>query len=188
MTSKEISAEEMNAGVRSFYEGLRDIAPGGPDAADKIIQDLDNPSGQDAYLKLFTELSVNNFPAALSAMETQLPELTGDLLHSADGRANAGRHIIKALQKQICTDQRVSKELRDALNQAKKQNIMITDPTAVSIMVTAAGALSVAIASLFSAAFAAIMAPLIGGVALFIMRVGVDAFCGWAEEQGKPKN
>jgi hypothetical protein len=50
------------------------------------------------------------------------------------------------------------------------------------LSVGVASVVAVAIASVLPVALAAVASPVIGGIALLLMQVGVDGFCAWSKE------
>jgi hypothetical protein len=85
-------------------------------------------------------------------------------------------HLLRAFRNRICASKQI---IRDAIKQANATDVKLTSPTVAGISTGIASAISVAIAQLFPASFAVVAAPLIGGIALFIMEVTVDGFCEW---------
>ena len=96
--------------------------------------------------------------------------------------SSLGKFIFEAFRDRICVDPKTSKALRDALAKAGKQGVKIMDPTTANLSVGAASLVAVAVASLLPATIAAVGAPVIGGVTLLILQIGLDGFCRWTRQ------
>ncbi len=121
-------------------------------------------------------------------MRELLSEQRGSLLSDDEALAmlsyyhyefNLGKFVFEAFRERICSDPRTSKAVRDAIAQAKRAGVQLTDPTVTGLSVGAASMVAVTVASHLTPVLAAVGAPVIGGMALLLMQVGVDGFCRW---------
>jgi hypothetical protein len=94
--------------------------------------------------------------------------------------SSIGKFIFEAFRDRICGDEKTSKAVREAIAAAKKAGVKLTEPTTAHISVGAASVVAVAVASRMSPTLAAVGAPVIGGVALLLIQIGVDGFCRWS--------
>jgi hypothetical protein len=102
--------------------------------------------------------------------------------HQARYETELGKHLFRAFRKRICGSPEASKAVREAINQAKKKGVNLVAPTVAGISTGAASLVAIAIASLFSGPIAVAAAPVIGGITLLVLQVGVDGFCEWSRE------
>jgi hypothetical protein len=93
--------------------------------------------------------------------------------------SSLGKYVFEAFRDRICGDARNSKVVRDAIAQAKKAGVTLTEPTVAGLSVGAASLVAVAVASILPPAIVAVGAPVIGGVTLLLIQTGVDGFCRW---------
>lgn len=93
--------------------------------------------------------------------------------------SSLGKFVFEAFRDRICGDARTSKAVRDAIAQAKKAGVSLTNPNTAALSVGAASLVAVTVAAHMSPMLAAVGAPVIGGVALLILQIGVDGFCRW---------
>jgi len=91
-----------------------------------------------------------------------------------------GKAIMRAFHNRICGNPESSKAVKDAIKKAKSEGVKLSDPSVTGISVGAASLVAVTVGSLFSGPIAVAAAPVIGGIALLLMQVGVDGFCGWS--------
>jgi hypothetical protein len=107
----------------------------------------------------------------------------------AETEAGLGRKMLDAFHNRICGSAETSQAVKDAIKKAEEEGHKLADPTVNGISVGAASVVAVAIGSLFAAPVAAVAAPVIGGVALLLMQVGVEGFCDWSKDKpaSKPK-
>jgi hypothetical protein len=107
----------------------------------------------------------------------------------AETEAGLGRKMLNAFHNRICGSAETSQAVKDAIKKAEDEGHKLADPTVNGISVGAASIVAVAIGSLFAAPVAAVAAPVIGGVALLLMQVGVEGFCDWSKDKpaSKPK-
>ena len=72
-------------------------------------------------------------------------------------------------------------ELKAKVAKVRKEQGLDINPTAASISTGAATGVALSVATLIGGGtLAVVLAPLAGSIALFLLLVGVDAFCGWA--------
>jgi hypothetical protein len=124
------------------------------------------------------------FVRALSEEEfgTKLTDeqVLGQLLHYKY-ESSLGKSIFEAFRKRICGNDKASKALSKAIAEAKKAGINLVDPTTAKLSVGLASVVAVAGASLCPPALAAVSAPVVGGIALLLIQVGVEGFCEWTK-------
>ena len=99
---------------------------------------------------------------------------------------NLGKFLFRAFHERICGDEKTSKAVADAIKRAKAAGVDLSDPTATGISVGLASIVAVAIAPLLPAALAVVAAPVLGGLALLLLQVGVKGFCDWTEQLDEP--
>jgi hypothetical protein len=110
---------------------------------------------------------------------------------------NLGKSLFKAFHDGICGDPKASKAVSEAIKKAKEQGIAVVEPSAAGISVGIASVVSLALATVLPVTLAAGAAPVLGGIALFLLQTGVRGFCDWsgqaseklrsAEEETEPK-
>jgi hypothetical protein len=91
-----------------------------------------------------------------------------------------GKFLLEAFRDRICGDARTTKAVREAIIQAKKTGVRLTDPTAAGLSVATATFVATAVAHLLPTALAFTGGPLVGTIALLLMQVGIDGFCRWS--------
>jgi hypothetical protein len=96
--------------------------------------------------------------------------------------SSLGKAVFQAFRERICGDPKTSAVVRAAVAEAKKSGVKLIDPSTASLSVGVASVIAVAVASILPAALAAVASPVIGGVALLLMQVGVDGFCAWSKQ------
>jgi hypothetical protein len=173
LTARE--KEQIGQGVKRFYMRLGEVA--GSETAIRLSE-----AGSLAnYEHLIGSLAVRPFKGALTTLISIDPQADAVALQAAGDRP-LGRYVLEAFRKRICGDAAISAELSKAINEAKAQGIKITTPTADKLMLGTSTTLALVIGGLFSGPIAVAVAPLVGGVTLFILQVGLDAFCSWAKQ------
>jgi hypothetical protein len=95
--------------------------------------------------------------------------------------SSLGKAVFQAFRARIC-DPKTSAVVRAAVAEAKKSGVKLIDPTTASLSVGVASVVAVAVASVLPAALAAAASPVIGGIALLLIQVGVEGFCTWSKE------
>ncbi len=141
------------------YDDLAELAPG---------------TWQFGVIRALTDAEANRPPMTEAEAISQLNHYVHE--------SSLGKFVFEAFRKRICGDSAASKPLRDALAEAKKAGLNITTPTASSLSVGIAGTVSVAVAGLMPAAVVAVGAPVIGGVVLLLLQIGIDGFCAWSRQ------
>jgi hypothetical protein len=96
--------------------------------------------------------------------------------------SSLGKFIFAAFRRRICDNPQTSKEVKVAIEQAKKAGVTLVEPTTAGISVGTASLIAVALAQVLPGAMVAVASPLIGGVALLLMQVGVEGFCNWSNQ------
>ncbi len=91
---------------------------------------------------------------------------------AARQQTHLGQHIFRAFHRRICGSAEAGEGVRKAIAAAT------ADGGADGMASRVAGA----VAALFPEPIAAAAAPVIGGVALMLGAIGVEAFCGWSQE------
>jgi hypothetical protein len=124
---------------------------------------------------LVRELSEERLGRKLSDQEA-LRELTYYKYESS-----LGRSIFDAFRRRICGDEKASTALKKAIAEAKKAGINLVDPTTTKLSVGLASVVAVSVSSLFPPALATVGAPVVGGIALLLIQVGVEGFCNWTK-------
>ena len=164
--------------VQEFFSVLM-----GSDSAPDMLPIF--PIETDEFVGKIGDLAGNSFPDSLSTLASLEEGAHSDVtIQSLGSNRNIGVFIIKAFRKTICANASVSKEIKAALDEAKKQGATVATPTAAGITSQAAVAVTIAILSGFSGPVAVAIAPLAGGVALLMMQVGIEGFCMWSAEVG----
>jgi hypothetical protein len=92
------------------------------------------------------------------------------------------KFVLQAFRQRICGDTTASKVLTAAIAEARKAGVSLTTPTTARLSVGLASTVAVSVASLMPSAVAAVGAPVIGGIALLLIQVGVDGFCAWSRQ------
>ena len=101
-------------------------------------------------------------------------------LQSGDGGSSVGFFVLKAFRKRLCNPI-AEADLKAEIDKVRKEHGLDINPTAAGISGGAATAVALFIGTLIGGgALAVVLAPLAGSVALLLLLVGVDAFCGWA--------
>lgn len=93
--------------------------------------------------------------------------------------------LARSTAKYICGDVKIRKDIKKAVDEAKKSgfNISVTSP---EVVVGAAG-LSLGMLLIQKVPILGVVgAPVIAGFVLIIYRIGVDAFCDWSRSVGGP--
>jgi hypothetical protein len=111
-------------------------------------------------------------------------EALSELMHF-QYESGLAKFILQAFRDRICGNPVASKALNDAIKQAKKAGVDLTTPTTAHLSVGLAATVAVSVASLMPAAVAAVGAPVIGGIALLLIHVGVKGFCEWSKKAVK---
>lgn len=106
---------------------------------------------------------------------------------TAKTESGLGRKLLNAFHRRICGSAESSQAVKDAIKKAEQEGHRLTDPTVNGISVGAATIVGAAVGTLLTGALAAVAAPVVGGVALLLMQVGVEGFCDWSNEKPKPK-
>ena len=92
------------------------------------------------------------------------------------------KFVLQAFRKRICGDAKASKEVSAAIAEAKRAGVNLTKPTTAYLSVGFASTVALSVANLMPPTVAAVGAPVIGGIALLLIQVGVDGFCAWSRE------
>jgi hypothetical protein len=139
----------------------------------------------DEYVPFFDHMVVGKF--FRSRPEQESPDPLATLIYnSKPGQPfSAGLYFLLSFHRRICDSASLSAEIKKAIGAASAQGIKITAPTIDTLTVQAATTVALAIATTFNGPIAVAMAPLLGGVALLLMRTGLDAFCSWARDSIK---
>ncbi|WP_157604851.1 hypothetical protein [Rhizobacter sp. Root16D2] len=96
--------------------------------------------------------------------------------------SSLGKFIFRAFRKRICGNAATSASIKEAIRAARKSGIKLVEPTSSSISVGIASTVAVAVASVLPATIAAVGAPVVGGIALLLVQVGVEGFCEWSAQ------
>jgi hypothetical protein len=180
----ELSGEEkhqVEAGARAFVQELQKASPG---ILIQGVAALGNPEPDPAFLQHYTEnlgqLATAKFSDAFqSLLEEEDDEDTG-FLQSADGGSSIGFFVLGAFRKHLCNPI-AEADLKAKIAKVRKEQGLDINPTAASISTGAATGVALTVATLIGGGtLAVVLAPLAGSVALLLLLVGVDAFCGWA--------
>jgi hypothetical protein len=94
--------------------------------------------------------------------------------------SSLGKFVFAAFRRRICENPQTNKEVKAAIEQAKKAGVNLVEPTTAGISVGTAALIAVALAQILPSAMVAVASPLIGGIALLLMQVGVEGFCDWS--------
>jgi hypothetical protein len=94
-----------------------------------------------------------------------------------------GSIVVRVVRKHICDAPELPPTLKEAIEKAEKDGFRIGAPNVAGISVGAATTVAAALAPLFPPALAVAAAPLIGAIALWLLRVGIDVFCEWSKSQ-----
>ena len=173
--------EQLEQGVRQFIHHFNlALSSSGQESSSEILPSLTEPAGQARYTHLFINLAENTFRDSLETIaSTEGPEAADTLLGTRGNRALRAA-LFRAFHRRLCGDLEMSKDLRNAIREARSKGVMITNPTGQSISIAAVSLITIAIAPLFSPPVAVAAAPLIAGISLFVLQTGLDGFCEWA--------
>jgi hypothetical protein len=133
-----------------------------------------------SYTDSLGQLATSRFSDSLQALIEEEPDLGAGFLQSGDGGASIGHFVLKAFQKRLCNPT-TEAELKAEIDRVREKHKLEINPTAAGISGGAATAVALAVGTLIgSGPLTIVLAPLAGSVALLLLLVGVDAFCGWA--------
>jgi hypothetical protein len=173
---------EVRQGAERFFEGLKELAPGGADEAAGLVAELAQGRGRAKIEALISDLADDQFLESFTTLKSVEAQGFEEALHAAGGKGRFGRYVIRAFQKRLCNNPDASEKLRQALEEAAKQGVKIATPSSVQLAVGAASVVAVAVGTFFTGPIAVALAPFIGGIALLIVQCGVDAFCSWTDD------
>jgi hypothetical protein len=91
-----------------------------------------------------------------------------------------GKYLLESTKKFVCSN----KETRDKIETTVKEAKILGKATPQSLIAYAGGAVSTTIiaSAPFGVAFAAAFAPVAGVITIYILSIGLDAFCSWSED------
>lgn len=168
-----------------FLEAASAVTPGQGDGVAQIIVDLDKKEGRDEFLALLDTLSTGSLREAKANLVETLAVSDAEKAHAAGDRGGFGKFLMRAFHRNICGDPAKRKEVQAAIDEAAKNGGMkLTTPAAANLSVGAASIIAVSVGAALgpATALALAAAPFAGGVSLFLMQVGIDAFCEWSAE------
>jgi hypothetical protein len=96
-----------------------------------------------------------------------------------------GKYLIEAFRKRICGDVAISKRMRAALKEARDSGIALPAPSAAGISVAGAKIVGNVVRELLPYSIAGLVGGLATGIALLLIQVGLDGYCGWWLDQTK---
>ncbi len=141
---------------------------------------LNSEEGRESFAAVLGELASTKFLAASEVLIANEGGQAEGVLHGAGGGgAGLGHYVLRAFHQRICTNAKVSAELRQELDRLAAAGVKITTPTAAGICGGAAATVTILVASAVSGPLVAVLAPLAGAVTLLILVCGIDGFCGW---------
>jgi hypothetical protein len=178
----KLSGEEqrqVEAGALAFVQELHKTAPG------ILVEGAATFGNADAaFLQQYTEslgqLATTKFSAAVQSLLEEEGDADTGSLQSEDGGSSIGHFVLKAFQKRLCNPI-AEADLKAEIAKVRKEHGFDINPTAAGISGSAATAVALSVGTLIGGgALAVVLAPLAGSVALLLLLVGVDTFCGWA--------
>jgi hypothetical protein len=141
---------------------------------------LKTDEGREHFAAVLGELAATKFVVASEALIGNEGDRAEGILHgAAGGGPGLGHYVLRAFHKRICTNEKVSEDLRKELDRLAKSGVKITSPSAAGICGGAAATIVILVAGSVSGPLAAVLAPFAGGVTLLIMVCGIDGFCAW---------
>jgi hypothetical protein len=173
--------QQVEAGALAFVQQLQKTAP---NMLEGVSLSGESAPADAAFLGQYTEtlgqLATTSFSDALQSLLEEETDTDAGLLQSADGGSSIGHFILRAFQKRLCNPV-AEADLKVELEKIRKEQKLDMNPTAAGISGGAATAVALSVGTLIGGgALAVVLAPLAGSVALLLLLVGVDTFCGWA--------
>ena len=154
-----------------------------PDLTVDDFAALNSDEGRERFATVLGQLASSKFVDASEALIANEGDKGEAVLHAAGGSPGLGHYVLRAFHKRICTNQKISAELRKELERLNKSGIKITTPTAAGICGGGAATVTILIATAVSGPLAAVLAPFAGGVTLLILVCGLDGFCSWISKK-----
>jgi hypothetical protein len=176
-------SEAIETGARKFWGAFEaEALPEG--GASKILSDVANPDGRDAYINVVGKLAEGPLSDDLASLMSIDPHVENiETIQAAGGSRGVGKYVIRAFQRRLCGNVELSKKIRTALEEANAQGVNIAKPTADGLSNATAVVIGTIIISSFAGPIGVAIAALASGVAWLIMRVGFDTFCDWARDR-----
>jgi hypothetical protein len=177
----ETERRQVEAGARSFLEEVQKAAP---NLIGEGLAAARDPSAREPFIDHFAgtlgQLADTTFSDAAQTLllDDASDDAEAAALQSAGG-PRLGTFVLRAFRKRLCNPDSAA-GLKTEIEKAKKEHGYDITPTSAGISTGAATAVAIAIGSLISGPLAVVLAPLGGAVALLLLLVGVDTFCGWA--------
>jgi hypothetical protein len=170
---------ESNAIAQRASEFVKAVETTDPDLTMGDFGALKSDEGRERFAAVLGQLASTKFVDASEALIANEGDEGEAVLHAAGGSPGLGHYILRAFHKRICTNEKISTELRKELERLDKSGVKITTPTAAGICGGGAATVTILIATAVSGPLAAVLAPFAGGVTLLILVCGLDGFCSW---------
>jgi hypothetical protein len=185
----ETERRQIEAGSGRFLEEVQKVAPDLVKAGLAAARDpsFSGAAFIDQYAVTLGQLADTTFSNAAQTLLQEESDPEAVALQSAGvGGPRLGSFVLRAFRKRLCNPDSAA-NLKGEIEKAKKEHGFDITPTATGISTGAATAVAIAIGSLITGPLAVVLAPLAGAVALLLLLVGVDTFCGWAgSKEGEP--